>query len=165
MIDKSKVTPNKTQSLFLELNGWDSDKAVYTLGDEDVIRSDKVIPSIRQLYVAMGDVHEYKFAITYFYSWKHWQKIASSPTVGPHVEEWRQELQAKIQSANLDRMADLAAEGDRMAIKYMANTEWKEDNKPTPKRGRPSKEEKEGFLKQEAAELGRIDDDFDRIMQ
>ena len=159
-----KSYSNKTQDLFYELNGFNSGSAVYTVGDEDLVKNGKTLLSIRRLYVDMEDVHEYKFAVTHFYSWKHWQKIASSPKVGPYVQEWRDELQAKLQSKNLKRMAQLAAEGDRMAIKYMANTEWKGET-VKPKRGRPTKEEKEGFLKQEAKELDRIEDDFTRIMQ
>jgi len=165
MIDKSKIAANKTQALFLELNGWDSEEAVYTLGDEDVVRDNgKHIYSIRKLYVEMGDVHEYNFATTYFASWKHWNKMLDSPRVRPYIDDWRAELAAKIQSDNLKRMQTMAADGDKQAVRYLADRGW--EGAPVPKkRGRPSKEEVAGELKQSAREAQRIEDDFNRIMQ
>lgn len=164
-LDKSRLKSGNnllTQALFLETNGWSRDKAVYTLGDEDIVHKDKVIYSIRRLYVAMEDIHEYAFANKYFYSWAHWQRLLKSPIVSPHIEEWRKELEAKITSRNLKRMEDLAAEGNPQAIKYMANRGW--NGEPVPrKRGRPSKDEVTGELKRQAKESDVFESDWDRI--
>ena len=48
-----------TQKLFLELNGWDSSAAVYTLTDNDkVLDNGRTVYSLGRLYVEMEDIHE-----------------------------------------------------------------------------------------------------------
>lgn len=165
-IDKSLFKSGSnllTQALFLETNGWSRDKAVYTLGEEDIVHGDKVIYAVRRLYVDMEDVHEYKFANTYFYSWSHWQRLLRSPIIRPHIDEWRAELEAKLTSRNLKRMEELAAEGNQQAIKYMANKGWNGEAAAPKKRGRPSKDEVSGELKRQAKEEDVFASDWSRI--
>lgn len=165
-IDKSKLRVGGqmlTQKLFLETNGWDRSSALYTLTDEDKWDGNRPIYSIRRLYVDLEDVHEYEFAVKYFGSWQHWQKVANSPRLKDFVNEWREELSVKLRTRNLKRMEELAADGDRQAIKYMADKGWEGKDDAPKKRGRPSKEEKQGYLKQQAEEDLRLADDFARI--
>ena len=169
MIDKAMLKASGgqlyTQKLFLELNGWDSSAAVYTLTDNDkVLDNGRTVYSLGRLYVEMEDIHEYNFAKKYFDSWRHWQRICDSPLLKAWVEEWRVELAMKIRSRNFKRMEEHAAEGDHRAVKYLADKSW-ELGKSIKERGRPSKEEKQGYLKQAAEEATRLDDDYKRIRE
>lgn len=168
MIDKSRLTGGGnllTQALFYELNGYNKDTAVYTLADNDMEHNGVVIYAIKNLYVNMEDIHEYDFATTYFSSWKHWQRLLDSPRVRPYIDTWREELEMKIRSRNIKRMEELASSGDRQAIKYLADKGWVLEQPTARKRGRPSKDEVTGELKNQAADAKRVADDYTRIMQ
>lgn len=168
MIDKSKLRSSmghyKTQGLFLEKNSYDWDSALYTTADEDKLHpvTGETIYSLRRLYVAAEDVEEYDFAETYFAGWVHWQKIVKSPLLKKEIAEMREELAAKLRSRNIKRMETLATEGDKTAIRYMANRAWEKSTEP--KRGRPSNEEKAGALKQELNADKAFEDHYERIM-
>jgi hypothetical protein len=71
---KDKMGRPMTQALFLEI-GYETDKAVYTLKDDDHTHNGVVYPSLKRLYLEMEDVVEYDFANTYLLGWSHWKRM------------------------------------------------------------------------------------------
>ena len=138
-----------TQSLFLEL-GYHTQFALFTLKDRDYEYKGRTYPSLKRLYLEMGDVTEYKFATTYFLNWKHWKRISQNSAIAPVVEELREELEFKLRSeAILDVIGD--SERSFTATKWIADKGW--GKRPA---GRPKKAETE----REANMVGRLDQEF-----
>lgn len=141
MIDKSRLKDSQgrplTQSLFLEI-GYETDKAVYTLKDEDHMYEGNVYPSLKRLYLEMEDIIEYDFAREYLLGWQHWQRLNRNKALAQHFAEWREELELSIRSQQVKNIIDLTATGDSFqASKWLADRGW--DKKAV---GRPSKAEK-----------------------
>lgn len=125
-----------TQSLFLEI-GY-SDKAIYTLKEQDHEYNGKTYIAIKQRYIEMNDPTEYQFATTYFMNWKHWQRICENKVLRKHIDEWREELEIKLRSEATKKMIDSAASGNYQATKWLADRGW-----DVRGAGRPTKLEKE----------------------
>ena len=152
-----------TKSLFVELtipSKPEREMAVFTTDDEDRVIDGKTYYSLKKFYLAMEDIHEYDFANTYLHGWKHWQAMCGSPVLAPMIQEWRDELEIKIRSSGFKRFATLAAEGNKDAIKYMADKGWE-----GTKRGRPSKAEVEKERKIQAGISKEYDEDYKRMLQ
>jgi hypothetical protein len=153
-----------TKSLFLEktIPAQNRHLAVFTLRDDDRVVDGKTYYSLKKLYLAMEDVHEYTFATTYLHGWKHWKTMCATAELIPHITEWREELALKIRCQGFKEMKKLSEGGDRTASKYLADKGWDEQS---GKRGRPSKEEVAKERKQLAAIQGELEDDFARMVQ
>lgn len=139
-IDKSRMLDSGgkpiTQSLFLEI-GY-TEMAIYSLKEEDCIYEGRTYPSMRKLYVEMGDPTEYLFAKTYFLGWKHWKRVCENKLIRKNIDEWREELEVKLRSEGVGLAIKAAKEGGFQASKWLADRGW--DNRGA---GRPSKEEME----------------------
>jgi len=154
-IDKKKFLDSQgrplTQSLFLEV-GYETDKAVYTLKDDDHFYEGHTYPSLKKLYLAMEDVVEYDFAKEHLLNWAHWQRLNNNKLLAKHFEEWREELELAIRSQAIKDIIDMTADqGSFQAAKWLADRGW--DKKAV---GRPSKKEK---VREERMQA-RIDDEF-----
>lgn len=112
----------KTLSLFLE-SAYDIN-ALYTLNDEDKLYKGKLFPSLKKLYLQMGDLAEYEFANTHLAGWEQWRRIKANKELNTHVEEWRDELERKVTSENMARIRALAEGGNYNAAKFLANKEY-----------------------------------------
>ncbi len=140
-----------TQSLFLE-NGYDTDKAVYTLKDDDHTHKGIVYPSLKKLFLELEDVIEYEFANTYLLGWSHWQRLNKNKLMTKHFAEWREELELSLRSQGVRGIIDMTAdEKGFQACKWLVDKGW--DKKQA---GRPSKSEKLKEERQQAA----LDDEF-----
>lgn len=149
-----------TQSLFQETAG-NYDLVVYTLAEEDkMLENGKVLPSLKRLYLLESDVGEFEFANKYLFSWLHWQRLQNNAMIKPYIDQWREELGYKLRSEGLKQML-LRAKTDTScaAAKYLADGAFKRRAA-----GRPSKEEIEGHMKENArleqefaSDLGRIE--------
>lgn len=146
-----------TQSLFLE-HGYDTRYAVYTLLDFDKEYKGVIYPSLRKLYVDMGDPTEYLFATTYLFGWDHWQRIAANVAIARDIEVWREELEIKLRAEAVAQLLK-QSNGNFNAAKWVADGQWK------GKRGRPSKAElekekaiRQRVLDEEAKDSERIID-------
>jgi hypothetical protein len=133
-----------TQSLFLEI-GY-TDAAVYTLKENDFEYNGKLLPSIRKLYLDIGDPTEYEFATTCFIGWSHWQRISENKVLRRHIEEWRVELEVKLRSRGVKAAMLAANTGNYQAAKWLADRGW-----DTRGAGRPSKADVEKETKIQAA--------------
>lgn len=138
-----------TQSIFLEI-GY-SDAAIYTLKEIDHEHKGKVYPSLKRLFLEMGDPTEYEFATTYLLGWKHWQRMCDNKLLNTHFEEWRQELEIKLRSKAVKDMINAAKDGNYSASKWLADRGW--SNKGA---GRPTKADIEGTKKI----LARTNDEY-----
>lgn len=147
-----------TKALFLELCDGDTSCALYTLKDRAVHLDGKTYPSLYELFLQEGDPTEYSFAQTYLGGYQHWKRLTEF-TLSDYVEEWREELNVKLQSEDVARMKKLADEGNATAAKYMADKAWL----PKRKAGAPSKAEKAGAVKKHVAKVTTLDKYLDRI--
>lgn len=140
-----------TQSLFLEI-GY-SDRAIYTFKEVDHVYNGKTYLSLKKRFIEMEDPTEYEFAITYFLSWKHWQRICQNKLILEQITEWREELEMKLRSRAVKQAMQAAGgpSGNFQAAKWLVDKGW------DPKRaGRPSKDE----LERESRIREKIDDEY-----
>jgi hypothetical protein len=159
LVDKKRFKNDNgkylTQSLFLEIS-YDETLAVYTLDGEDKDFKGKHFPSLKKLYLEMGDLVEYDFATTYLYDWTQWQKLLRNNMLIPHIEEWREELRLSLRSEGLATMINLAKnEGSYQAAKFLMDEGYMKTA-----RGRPSKAEIEAETKRAAETEMKFKDDF-----
>lgn len=153
-----------TQALFDEYN-QDRSKffPIFTTGRDDIVLEGKYLWSFRRLYLEVGDPTDYLASTFLVGDPKHWNKLLASPVTKGFIEDCRQELEAKIKAEALASLRILASSGDSKglaAAKYMAALEYRDTGS---KRGRPSKEEKEGKLKQETRAHSDVMADAARI--
>lgn len=149
------------QGLFFE-KAVNKNSIIYTLKNEDHLG----YTSLYRLYMECEDLTEWSFAIAYMDSWEHWEKLCECEWFKPYLNRWRKELQLKLASDALKTMVHIAAGSSREA--YGAN-KYILDNgyfKKTPKedtRGRPSKEEVKGKLKEESEFNKELQEDMKRL--
>lgn len=154
-IDKARLKDSQghplTQSLFLEI-GYEEDKAIYTLKDEDHEYRGNTYYSLKRLFIDMEDTTEYIFANTYLLGWKHWQRLNQNKALAKHFQEWREELELSLRAQGIRAIIDQAAdEKGFQAAKWLADAGWAKRGA-----GRPSKNEK---LKEERIQA-RLDEEF-----
>lgn len=101
--------------------------------------------------------YEYQFAIDLFDSWEHWQRLTNTWMVNQYIIEWKKELLIKLKAVEIGNMLKASKKGDTSAAKYLI------ENKHTPTRGRPSKAELQGHLKNDKKEAAALDDMSSRV--
>lgn len=147
---------------------------VYTLGDNDTsftINAPDPIEvgcvSIRRIYMDMEDVTEYKFATLLFGDWDHWLMLNESFVLKPYIENMRRDLDLKLRHKYLNQIQNIAYTGDGQialrATQYLLETTTNIKGAMAPKRGRPSKEEKEAALQREIKSVSEIESDMKRL--
>lgn len=147
---------NLTQSLFLEL-GY-RPEAIYTLKDEDFVYEGKYLPSIKQLYLDIGDPTEYAFANKCFTGWTQWQRIVANKQMTKIVEQWRFELEVKIRSEGVRSAKSQARKGSWQATKWLSERGWDQRGA-----GRPTKDQVEHERKVQAAVTNEFEEDAARL--
>ena len=117
--------------------------------------------SLYQLYMAMEDPSEYKFANAYFDSWEHWMAIVECKWFTEHIFNWRRELEVKIRAKALFQILQEAEHGKKSfeASKYVLDGKWQVEGHSL-KRGRPKKKD---IIKATAEELNREASDKERL--
>lgn len=148
----------RTQSLFREF--YQKDPPIWTLSEED---PQGKLPSLKALYMEVGDPTEYQFAMEAFGSWKQWLKIKSAKAIQPYIEDWSMELSLKIRSEGIRGVMLESKNGKNKynASKALAEGFWSKES--AAKRGRPSKEEVAKELKIAAKLDAEFADDAERI--
>ena len=139
----------RIMSLFWEYRSPDY-PFYWTLEDVEIVKDGITIHSLSRIYMSYDHIpgHEYDFAIDQFRLWKHWEKMCESSRFKPYVTTWRAELEILNKAKYLKAIMREAKAGDAAASKYLVDGKYDD----LPKRGRPSKAEKEGIIKQMKAE-------------
>lgn len=153
----------RTLSLFYEHRHPDY-TPIFTVYEKDryVEEDDVTYPSLKKIYLSYDHVpgNEYDFAIETFGSWEQWERITRASRLVEMIKSWRNELEVKIRSNAVKSIIRTSA-GDSAASATAAR--WLAEKGYTPSRGRPTKAEKEGYLKQEQSIRNEIDDDLERV--
>lgn len=122
-------------------------------------------------YITLEDVTGYKIAKKYFKTYDFWEFLMRSPWFRDAKAVWDREIEAKLQAEALTSIRGIAADEDDKgrlsAAKYLFEVAGGVAKKNAPRArggaGRPSKEEVQGILKEEARATKELDDDFARI--
>lgn len=120
----------------------------------------------REEYVKDADPTGYKTALRILGDYDYWEMLMRVQWFREAKENWDRELEAKLQSENIQKIRELAKGEDAKALnaaKFLATLEYKKGTKTPAKRGRPSNEEVEGHLKEAARERSEVDEDAARI--
>lgn len=118
---------------------------------------------MREEYVKDGDPTGYTTGMRIFGDFGYWEYLSKIRWFKEELEKWDRELDAKLQSEAIKKIRELAKGEDQKALaasKFLANLEHR---KGGSKRGRPSKDEIEGRMKEELQERSEVDDDAERI--
>lgn len=156
-IFKDKMGRYITQGLFIDFK-YDETFAVYTLADQDKEYNGILYPSLKRLYLEMGDPTEYLFANEYLFGWDHWNALKGNKALFAEIEKWQEELEIKIRAQGVHTMLTLNQDKNFNAAKWVADGSWQQ------KRGRPSKEEKEADRKKRERALKEAEDESSRIL-
>jgi hypothetical protein len=153
-------TGYKTRGLFIDVQRSmrekeEYDNAPYWLERRNYTKDDKR-PVFKEHFLACLDPTGYETAIKYLGSYEHWEHMMENcPWFRDAVNRWTKELEARIKSKAIAKIQEIAFSDDRQALaaaKYLATHDY---NK-VDGRGRPSKEEIRGKLK-EAIEVSESD--------
>ena len=150
-----------TKALIFEQCGWDKSQVLYTLKHEDHTYKGKTYPSLRRLYLEMGDETEYLFGEEYFLNYPHLQKLLKLPWFLSEIEGWREELKLRSVALGLKVLHQKAAQGDVRAAKDLVTRPWE---KTSPGAGRPSKKSVQEEAMKLVKENSVFDEDYDRII-
>lgn len=161
---KDKMGRWRTQSLFKEfyLDSEESLLPVFTLKEYDDVctRTERLLPSMRQLFLKCKDPTGYVFAKQVLNSYDHYMKLLQTSWFRKHVEEWIDELEVKIKSESLQKIRNVAEGGSGQAFnaaKFLATESW------IDRKGRPSKKEVERKLNERVDALSDVEEDLARI--
>ena len=153
----------RTLSLFYEHTCPGYTPMFTTYDKERYVEEDGVTyPSLKQIYMSYDHVpfNEYDFAVEHLGGWEHWEKIAKASRIAEMIKSWRNELEVKIRS-NAVKSIIRTSVGDSSAGATAAK--WLAEKGYAPTRGRPSKAEREGHLKQEEKIYSEVEADLERV--
>lgn len=116
----------------------------------------------RKTFVELGDPTGYKWSMKYLEDYEHWKALMKAAWFREAYDVWMNELKMKTRAEALDTIREIAANGvpaqSLVAAKYLAGFEWEKSS-----RGRPSKDEINGKLKEAVKALSEEDADAERI--
>lgn|SRR3990167_6372274 len=124
-------------------------------------------PSLYLQYLEARDPTEYDFAMAQFGTFEHWEVLQNCNWFKPYLAEMRKDLTQKLKAEHYAYMKALLDNtvmkmADKIAVlKWLSTNSGYEQPKST--RGRPSKEEVEGRLKDELKTLEEVKDDSIRL--
>jgi len=131
---------------------------VFTLGEDR-----EGFINARKTFIEEGDSSGYKWAIKYLGDWEHFVFLSERDFFKTALAKWRNELNLKMTAEAIDRIKAIAESDDKQALvanKYLAERPWE---KVGSTRGRPSKAEIQGALKQAVKIVEQEDEDMARI--
>jgi hypothetical protein len=160
---KSPTNSWYTAALFWEL-AIERDIASRVIDPVFSLHDDKPgLINARKSFVYLGDPSGYKWAMQHLGDWAHFKALEKCKWFREALEVWREELRSKIQSEAIDIIKAVAESDDKQALvaaRYLAEYGWQKG--PTT-RGRPSKAEVTGALKQAVEMASDEDADLKRI--
>lgn len=139
------------------------DATQYSLKKRDHKVGSKTYKSLHLIYIEMEDVTEYEFAMSVFGDYSVWENLCSLSWFKTHHQQMQKELVLKLKARTVRNMINDLNEGNASynAQKYLADAGYLDTN--SKKRGRPSKDELDGALKQAAIDKAETEDDATRI--
>jgi len=149
----------RTQSLFTEYP-HENYPAHFTLkkgGKDGYI-------NMYEKYMEIADPTEYQVAIQLLGSWDHWQQLCRTKWFTLRLHGWREELKTAMESERYFEMLDKIDSEKQgvQATKWLADRYGASEDMPH-KRGRPSKTEREVYLRQLERDEEDSDNDARRI--
>lgn len=147
--------------LFYETQGADKSSVVYTLKHEDHMG----YPSLYRLYMETGDITEYRFAIAHLDGWEHWKQLCKCKWFQEYVASWREELEVRLASQNMDRIINTARSSDQNAYaasKWLLERAEKVTGKS--KAGRPTKVAIQNEINQRASLAVLEASEYERVL-
>jgi hypothetical protein len=122
------------------------------------------VVNMYEKYMDIGDPTEYEVAIQLLGSWDHWSALCRTKWFMAHLTGWRKELKVCLESRRYHEMVSALFDpkSQIQATKWLADR-YGGDAKVVSKRGRPSKTEKEAYLKQAKQESDDSHDDAKRL--
>jgi hypothetical protein len=156
--------PSKTWFYETTLPDTRNEMTKYTLKKRNHVVDGYEYKSLHQIYVNMEDVTEYEFALATFGDYSVWENLCTLGWFKEHHLQMQKELRLKVKARTVRKMLDDLNEGTASynAQKYLADGGFIE-GKETKKRGRPSKDEVEGYLLESAKEQLATKEDATRI--
>lgn len=147
------------KALFFE-TAIEKDRVLYTLKPEDHTVDGRTLPSLRRLFLEVGDDTGYLFAEKYLGGWPHWKRLMSCNWFVDYLDDIREEMAAKQAAESKMRIREIALDKkDKGSLQ--ANRLLLDGTKGQV--GRPSKES----IKREAEKMfsdhSDIRDDLARI--
>jgi len=151
----------RTLSIFYEYHNPEYEY-YYSIGNKDINVEGKNIPSLYKLYMSYVHVpgQEYDFAVEHLGGWKHWKKLCDNANLRKIIAEWHNEMEVKIRASAIKNMLSLSTENNAAGANA---AKWLAEKGYELKRGRPSKAEREGYLKKEEQINSAIDEDLERV--
>lgn len=116
---------------YLYVEGNTLEIPVFTLGTEDTTDSkgNKLI-SMHKKFLESGDVTGYDFAIEVLGSYEHFVCLEEHRVIGKHIESWKREIKAKLDSKALKEIERISKEGgsqaELSAAKFLIKREYEE---------------------------------------
>lgn len=152
----------RTSSLFRDhpTKSYDPEYAEFYISKE---KSTSEYIALKEVYMAIGDVTEYEFAIKVFGSFRHWKQLTKLAWVKDHVAEWREELAIKLKSQAVRGIVELVDEEwvkettKLQGLKWLAQSEFAEKTTQTKQK----KAEKQDRITRGVSM--EIQDDFERL--
>lgn len=160
---RSAQNARYTQGLFYEMPGG-AGQPSFTVKEKHLVKEEGTYYSLRQLYMECLDPTEQKFIDLVFNGDKyHWERIKNNDVIRTAIryDEWEEELNIRLRSLGIHTVIQEVKTDGRnkfAAAKWLAEGQWKPQ-----KRGRPSNEEKEARLKEEANLMQSIKEDLERL--
>lgn len=114
-------------------------------------------------FIELADPTGYQWATQYLGSWDHWERLLRAPWFQEAVETWVRELKVKLKQEAIQKVREIAQGSSPQSLpasKYIAGADW-EGTKSV--RGRPSKEELRGKLKESVKLIQEEQEDMKRI--
>lgn len=168
---KSTINQALIQALFWELRR-DNIQASYTTKDDDLVVNGFKYFSLKKLYLDCMDPTEEKFVQLAFDGNRiQWERIKNSEALSkllkrtdtdvPWFDEWKYELELRLQSEGIEGIRDIASDPDNkqnfQALKWLAEKGWDKS------KGRPTKSDIEKERKLKSASYKEIESDLNRM--
>ena len=142
--------------------------AYFTLKDtfpkHYVIRDGIPRYSLKQIYLAVGDITEHEFVSKFFWDEAHWKNLSERSFFKDEIESWREELRQQKKSelvSILEQDANSSSKTSTMSAKYLLDKIYGTPTKP--RLGRPPKEEQVKVEEVDKKTNDMVKDSLERI--
>ena len=150
--------PSKTWFYETTLPDTRNDLTLYSLKKRDHEVAGYTYLSLHKIYITMEDPTEYEFAMSVFGDYSVWENLCNLSWFKQHHLQMQKELVLKLKARTVKGMISDLNEGKASynAQKYLADAGYLDENEKNKKRGRPSKDELDGALKEAMQTLSLI---------